>query len=396
MSWAAVDIASVAKVTSGDGAPQESSSFGESGKPFIRARSLVSLLRGALESHLELIPEAEAKKRRMRLFPKGAVVFAKSGMSCTKGLVYQLRGASYVVNHLAAIECGPKMEPRFLLRWFERNSPARLIANTAYPSIKLSDIRSERIPLPPIPEQKRIAAILDAADALRAKRRESIAQLDTLLQSTFLEMFGDPVTNPRGWKNDVRLDEIAHIVSGVTKGRKTNGTALRDVPYLAVANVQDRHLKLDTIKTIAATEVEIAKYALARGDLLLTEGGDPDKLGRGSLWNSEIPECIHQNHVFRVRLRSRDIVPAFLNWIVGSDRGKRYFLRSAKQTTGIASINMTQLKGFPVLVPPVDLQRRFATAVESVERQKTRLRAHLAELDALFASLQARAFNGEL
>ena len=254
-----------------------------------------------------------------------------------------------------------------------------------------------KIPLPPMEEQKRIAAILDAADALRAKRRESIAQLDALLQSTFLDMFGDPVTNPMGWDESAKLGELAEIVSGVTKGRKINGKATREVPYLAVSNVQDRHLLLEAVKTIEATNDEIVKYSLRFHDILLTEGGDPDKLGRGSLWHDEVPDCIHQNHVFRVRLLSLErLIPVFLNWLIGSAKGKSYFLRSAKQTTGIASINMRQLRAFPLLIPPLSLQRRFASIVEAAERQKARLRAHLDELDALFASLQSRAFNGEL
>jgi len=232
---------------------------------------------------------------------------------------------------------------------------------------------------------------------LRAKRRESIAQLDALLQSTFLDMFGDPVTNPMGWDESAKLGELAEIVSGVTKGRKINGKSTREVPYLAVSNVQDRHLLLEAVKTIEATNDEIIKYSLRFHDILLTEGGDPDKLGRGSLWHDAIPDCIHQNHVFRVRLLSLErLIPVFLNWLIGSAKGKSYFLRSAKQTTGIASINMRQLRAFPLLIPPLSLQRRFASIVEAAERQKARLRAHLDELDALFASLQSRAFNGEL
>ncbi|PKO57755.1 MAG: restriction endonuclease, partial [Betaproteobacteria bacterium HGW-Betaproteobacteria-18] len=250
--------------------------------------------------------------------------------------------------------------------------------------------------VPPLPEQKRIAAILDKADKLRIERRAALAELDTLVQSIFLEMFGHPVTNPEGWPDPVCLGEVADIVSGVTKGRKLNGRSAREVPYLAVANVQDRALNLSTVKTIEATDEEIERYRLERDDLLLTEGGDPDKLGRGTLWSEELPECIHQNHVFRVRLTTAKVQPLFLNWLVGSQRGKKYFLRSAKQTTGIASINMTQLRGFPLLVPPVSLQRTFAARVAAVEKLKAAHRASLAELDALFASLQHRAFRGEL
>ena len=238
--------------------------------------------------------------------------------------------------------------------------------------------------------------MLDRAEALRAKRRAALAQLDSLTQSLFLDLFGDPVSNPRRWPEEKLLGEVADIVSGVAKGRALNGRSTRVVPYLAVVNVQDRALNLSVIKTIEASEEEIRRYRLQANDLLLTEGGDPDKLGRGTLWKGELLECIHQNHVFRVRLTIDELHPLFLNWLVGSQRGKRYFLRSAKQTTGIASINMTQLRSFPLLLPPLELQREFVRRVAAVDKLKVAHRASLAELDALFASLQNRAFRGEL
>jgi type I restriction enzyme S subunit len=264
------------------------------------------------------------------------------------------------------------------------------------PRLTPSALAEFKIPLPSLPEQRRIAAILDKADALRTKRRAALAQLDTLTQSIFLDMFGDPATNPKGWPESVLLGEVADVVSGVTIGRKLNGKATRTVPYLAVVNVQDRHLDLSTIKTTEATEDEIQRYRLERNDLLLTEGGDPDKLGRGSLWNEELTECIHQNHVFRVRLRTKEITPLFLSWLVGSQRGKRYFLRSAKQTTGIASINMTQLRAFPLLIPPAQRQHEFGKRVAAVDSLKTTCIASIRDVDSLFASLQHRAFGGEL
>lgn len=292
-----------------------------------------------------------------------------------------------------------KLFQNYLWHWLGFIAPALKVKGRGATFLQVSkpDITSLQIPLPPIEEQKRIAAVLDAADALRAKRREAIAQLDALLQSTFLDMFGDPVTNPKGWDDTHKLGELTDIVSGVTKGRRINGQKTREIAYLAVVNVQDRYLSLKSVKTIEATLDEIAKYSLRFNDILLTEGGDPDKLGRGSLWHEELRECIHQNHIFRVRVSNPEkLHPVFLNWLIGSIRGKTYFLRSAKQTTGIASINMTQLRAFPVLIPPFDLQRRFASIVEAAERQKAKMRAHLDELDTLFASLQSRAFKGEL
>ncbi len=178
------------------------------------------------------------------------------------------------------------------------------------------------VPVPPIEEQRRIAAILDKADEIRIKRRAALAQLDTLTQSIFLDLFGDPISNPRGWPESTPLGSVAEIVSGVTKGRSLVGKSARSVPYLAVANVQDKALNLSAVKMIDATEDELRRLKLRKDDLVLTEGGDPDKLGRGCLWGEELPECIRQNHIFRVRIRTgnNDVDPLFLNWLIGSTR----------------------------------------------------------------------------
>jgi type I restriction enzyme, S subunit len=257
-------------------------------------------------------------------------------------------------------------------------------------------IEALKIPLPSLSDQRRIADILDKAYALRAKRRAALAQLDALAQSIFLDMFGDPTVNSNRWKNDTALGDVAEIVSGITKGRKLKGQSTRTIAYLSVLNVQDRALDLSFVKNIEATQDEIDRYQLQKGDLLLTEGGDPDKLGRGTLWNCEIQECIHQNHIFRVRLKTDRIAPLFLNWIVGSERGKRYFLRSAKQTTGIASINMSQLRAFPLLIPPLDIQREFERRIAHLDRVQAFQQSSMTVLNGLFASLQHRAFRGEL
>lgn len=293
------------------------------------------------------------------------------------------------------------VDRRYLYWWFASERIQALLRSFGQKTTNISNLNIDRclqldLPLPPLPEQRRIAAIIDQADALRAKRREALAQLDRLAQSVFVEMFGEPVSNPMDWPESHVLGDVAEIVSGITKGRKISSSTTRSVPYLAVANVQDKALSLAIVKKIEATEDEIGRYALKKNDLLLTEGGDPDKLGRGTLWNDELPECIHQNHVFRVRLTHGEVHPLFLNWLVGSQRGKKYFLRSAKQTTGIASINMTQLRGFPLFMPPLAMQEAFAARIHAVEVQRQAQVTALAELDTLFASLQHRAFAGQL
>ena len=148
----------------------------------------------------------------------------------------------------------------------------RQATGASYPAVTDQVVKDTTIPLPPLPEQKRIAAILDKADAIRRKRQETIRLLDEFLRSVFLEMFGDPVRNEKGW--EVRqLSQTAEIVSGVTKGRDLSGKDIISVPYMRVANVQDGHIDLSDIKMIDVLPVDMEKYRLQTGDILLTEGG---------------------------------------------------------------------------------------------------------------------------
>ncbi len=292
-------------------------------------------------------------------------------------------------------------EPAYVARWLQREfergrfaGMCRSWVNQA--SITKDQLISLRLPLPPLSEQRRIAAILDKADTLRRKRKHALELLDSLTQSIFLEMFGDVVSHPQKLGPIQALGNFSHIVSGITKGRKLNNEAVREVPYLAVSNVQDKFLNLTVVKTIEASETEIRRYLLKKNDLLLTEGGDPDKLGRGTLWANELNELIHQNHIFRVRVTSNAVLPFYLIWLLGSPYGKAYFLRSAKQTTGIASINKRQLSDFPVVLPPINLQKEFEKKVHRVQRAIRKTKATSKTIDYLFSSLQDRAFSGEL
>ena len=166
-----------------------------------------------------------------------------------------------------------------------------------------------QIPFPPLDEQKRIAGILDAADALRAKRREALAELDTLLQSTFLDMFGDPVTNLMGWEV-VRIEEVGSVQGGLQVTSKRRPLPI-ERPYLRVANVFRGYLDLDEIKTIRLTEAEERRTAIEDEDILIVEGhGNRDEIGRCALWDGSIEQCVHQNHLIRLSLRSIQGDPA--------------------------------------------------------------------------------------
>lgn len=273
---------------------------------------------------------------------------------------------------------------------------AVMAANTGarMPRADMKVLLSLEVPLPSLGEQLRIVDILNRANGILRLRRQAQEKAQQLIPALFVKMFGDPATAHRSnCQPTVPLCELAEIGSGVTKGRKLDGHLTENFPYLRVANVQDGHLVLHEVKTIAIRPNELPKYRLAPGDLLMTEGGDPDKLGRAALWSGEIDPCVHQNHVFRVRCRPGKVVPEYLRALVGSQYGKAYFLRVAKQTTGIASINKTQLGNFPALVPPLDLQRVFAARVSDIHSiigQQSRMAA---ASERLVESLMHRLFE---
>lgn len=333
------------------------------------------------------------------LVPEGTILFVVRGMSLANEFRVGVTRRPVTFNQdLRALIPAKDIDARYLGRFLQASQKA-VLGLTDEASHGTKRLTSDRlaalqVPVPPLPEQRRIAALLDRAEALRAKRRAALAQLDTLTQAIFLEMFGG--RNGRANHTTVPLADCAEVVSGITKGRKLNGRSARTVPYLRVANVQAGYLDLSEIKTIEALPAEVEELRLCPGDVVMTEGGDYDKLGRGALWEGQVAECVHQNHIFRVRTDPSRFLSRFFHDYLQTAAARDYFLRCAKRTTNLASINMTQLRALPVPLPQLSLQQEFARRVAAVELLKSRHRESLGKLDELFASLQHRAFRGEL
>ena len=249
-------------------------------------------------------------------------------------------------------------------------------------------------PLPPLDEQRRIVGVLDRAAEIRRRADAARAKARAIIPALFLDTFGDPATNPKEWPVQ-SLADLADIGSGLTKGRKLNGILTEPVPYLRVANVQADRLDLSEIKMIDATNDDRVRCRLAPGDLLMTEGGDMDKLGRCAIWQGQIDLCLHQNHIFRVRM-SQSVAPDYARAFMQSKAARGYFLRVAKRTTGIASINKTQLGHLPVWVPPLPLQAAFAEQAQHLESLARYLDAAAAKADAMAAALSAEVFGSPL
>ena len=265
----------------------------------------------------------------------------------------------------------------------------RLCTGATQKAITNTKIATLPIPLPPIAEQRRISRILDEADALRAKRREAIAQLDILLQSTFLDMFGDPVTNPMGWDSSA-LGKVGDVITGNTPSRKCPEYYGEDIEWIKSDNINDPSL----ILTEAEERLSGAGKAVARtcpkGAILVTcIAGSPSCIGNVAIANREVAF----NQQINAFVPGERIVLWFafgFFWV-----GKR-LVQSASTNSMKGMVSKSAFSGISMPIPPPSLQNRFAAFAESVEHQKANQRAHLAELDTLFASLQSRAFRGNL
>ncbi len=272
---------------------------------------------------------------------------------------------------------------------------ARLAAGATVKNLNIDLVKGVEVPVPPFDEQRRIAAILDQADALRAQRRRALAELDKLAQVVFVEMFGDTVTNSMEWPF-LPIGKLADVQGGlqVTSARKELPIK---VPYLRVANVHRGYLLLDEIKTIRATAAEVARTTLCHHDLLVVEGhGNPEEIGRAALWSGELRSCVHQNHLIRVRFDNSKVDPVYACTYMNSTGGRRHLLRASKTTSGLNTISVSNVREAPVALPPVELQKTFAARVGAIEAHKATRSAALAESDALFTSLQHHAFSGAL
>ncbi len=272
----------------------------------------------------------------------------------------------------------------FFLRWVQELNDALLLAwakqGATVESIEHSYLAETPVPLPPLDEQHAIATFLDRETAkihaLIAEQEKLLALLAEKRQATISHAVTRGL-NPNSplkdsgipWLGEVpahwdvtRLKFIATVQTGIAKGKDIAGKETITVPYLRVVNVQDGHLTLDDVATIDIEPEQLARYLLRKGDVLMNEGGDFDKLGRGALWDGQIENCIHQNHVFAVR--PHGVSSRWLNQVTGSQYAQFYFMGRSKQSTNLASISSTNIMELPVVLPPVDEQEEILLFTE--------------------------------
>lgn len=287
-----------------------------------------------------------------------------------------------------------RVHPEYLFHWLRSNrSYLESLGNGAtFKEVSKAVVSRVEIPLPPLPEQRRIADILDKAEALRAQRRTALTKLDTLTQSIFIDLFGDPVTNPLRWP----LASADHLCERITVGivvQPSSHYQESGVPALRSLNIRPNEIVMENFVYFSASDNEekLAKTRVRTGDVLLVRSGLP---GTAAVVPSEL-DGVNAIDILIATPNIAKVDPLYLCYYFNSDGGKRMAL-GARRGQVQKHLNVGSLKEAPIPLPPLRLQQDFARRIKNVEALKFRHRKALAELDSLFASLQHRAFSGTL
>lgn len=400
MSWSPATLGDLCEVSTGQSAPQEADAFSEIGRPFIRAGSLDHLVNGGSEDALEKISEENARRYRMRLFPTGTIVFAKSSMSATLGRVYRLRGPCYVVSHLATLIPSKRLDGDFLLRWLETNSPSRLIANEAYPSIKTSEVKDVQIPLPALQEQIRIAAILNKADVIRQKRKQAIRYCEDIKASVMDSTLKESDETEIGTIGElldsgvIALHKDGNHGANYPRAEEFVGMGEGGIPFITAKNLRsDGSINEEGVAFLGEERAcRLTIGWLNSGDVLLAHNATVGPVGvfRGEWGRALIGTsltCFRPNS----RQTSTDALYAAL-----IDPFFQQQLRKIMKQTTRNQVPITTQRELKVRLPSGKAVSILEPKLAQLRKINTRHEVFLEDAELLFNSLCHRAFSGQL
>ena len=376
------------------------SDYRASGVPLVFVRNIRA--KSFAAGDMKFVSQAKAESLRAHRVRKGDLLVTKMGEPPGDSAIYPLDEEGIITADCIKLSAHPAINVRYLM--YAVSSPivkrqiVQITQGVAQRKVSLARFRrGVQIPLAPAAEQKRIVAAIDEAfsriDAGEAGLQRVRRHLG-FLRGAVLKALTNPADE---W---VKLGEIAEVVGGVTKDTKRQADpSYVEAPYLRVANVQRGYLDLGVVTTIRVPAGTVEKLRLEPDDILFNEGGDRDKLGRGWVWEGQVPDCIHQNHVFRARLRTNEFDPKFVS-MHGNTFGRTWFETMGKQTTNLASVSLTTLKAFPIPKVPIDEQRRLVAQVEAQTSQivafERIVELALRRAAALRSAILSSAFDGHL
>lgn len=405
---------------SGGGTPSKAeASFWGGDIPWVSPKDMKSEV---ITDSVDRITEVAVRSSATRMVPAGSVLIVVRSGILRHTIPVAITARAVALNQdMKALIPARECEPRFLKYVIQGRQHVLLRAWTkagaTVESIEHELLANTLFPVPPIEEQRALADYLDektsAIGALIAKRERHIELLEEKRRSAIDNLVlargpssiqvkqsnipGVPAI-PAHWQVE-RLRFLGDVRTGITKGRAVADDELVDVPYLRVANVQDGYLNLQDVATIPATRQEIQRFALQPGDLLMNEGGDNDKLGRGTVWEGQIEPCLHQNHVFAVRPRP-GVNPHWIDLVTQTSYMRHFFLGRAKQSTNLASISATNVKEAPIVMPPPHEQNEIITSIRAEHERLANLsrviQAQIEKLREYRQTLISAAVTGQL
>lgn len=384
-------LSDICKTTSGGTPSRQILSYFSGNIPWVKSGELEDCYIYETEEHItkEAVENSSAK-----IFPAETLLIALYGATVGKLGILKVRAATN--QAICAIFHGKDVDRDYLYFYLltQRESLIESGSGGAQSNISQDIIRDLKIPLPPLEEQRRIADIATKADRLRRTRRYAQQLSDTYLQSVFLEMFGDPVSNPKGWKQGYFSELIASTQNGLgqRKDFDSQGTIV-----LRIKDVRTGFIDYSDLRRMAVPEADIQKYQLNNDDLILVRvNGNPNLVGRAVAFQAVSEPVVFSDHIIRVKLSPKLANAIFISHLLNSDYGKKEILSNIATTAGQFTVNSTGLSKIRLFFPPLPLQQKFATIVQRFERLRAQQREADRQAEHLFQSILHRAFRGEL
>lgn len=327
------------------------------------------------------------------IFDEPLVLLAEDGGhfdNPDRGIAYRVSGKTWVNNHAHVLRPKQHIDLNYLCRILENYDVTPFVTGTTRGKLTKAGASEIPIPVPALTEQRRIAAILDQADALRAKRREALAQLDSLTQSIFVEMFGDPLHG----KSKAPQVFFEDITTRITYGFTSPMTHLDSgIPILTAKNVRNGSLDLVNVHYADQSEFDAltSKSKPKVGDILITKDGT---IGRTAVVDTNETICINQS-VALVQLQGEKVTPSYVAAYLRTNAVQQV-MKNMGKGNALAHLQITELAKLPIGLPPLSHQQQFSVRIEAVNAIAQKSEESEAQLNSLFTSLQHRAFRGEL
>ena len=349
------------------------------------------------------LPCAEAPSRARQLVVTGDVLIStvRPNLNGVAQITAEFDGATASTGFCVLRPDTAKLNASYLFQWVKSGNfvddMVRKATGASYPAVSDRIVGDSLIPLPPLPEQRRIAAILDQAETLRTQRRAALTQLDSLTQSLFLDMFGDPERFewPLALLGDIVDEDNGSIRTGPFGSQLLHSEFVDEgIAVLGIDNAVANEFRWGERRYVTPAKYQqLKRYTVRPGDVLITIMGT---CGRCAVVPDDIPVAINTKHLCCISVDRQRMTPIFLHtYFLQHPIARKYLEQTAKGAI-MSGLNLGIIKAMPISVPPLPLQQTFATRIQAIEALKATHRAALAQLDALFASLQQRAFAGQL